>query len=152
MDSRERAEHTRRAISILTELIAAHPDTPSYQHLLASCYRELRPDRPGPFVEPASDPRTQAVEILEQLVADYPGVPDYRFDLGETYAIILEGEVCQALGHGYVFDLSERGYRLLSNVLSRLGEHEFADDARERAGESRRARQRWHDSAGSRPR
>ncbi|MCP4590084.1 MAG: tetratricopeptide repeat protein [bacterium] len=263
MDFSERGEYLRKAVSILVELSAAHPNTPNYRHLLARCYRELRSDQSDPFVEPTSDPAARAVEILEQLVGDYPGVPEYRFDLSETYAsldrprtpgaadsqnverhmraalrimeelaaerpnvpdyvlslarmyhqldnvlrragrreeaeksvrravtlqssltrrfpevgpyavgqalyqislaellfrqgrfketrellessvTILEGKACQELEQGYILDLSERGNRLLSDVLRCLDERGLADDAAERANESRRSRRDW---------
>jgi tetratricopeptide (TPR) repeat protein len=75
----------QRAIRLLEELVKEHRSVPEYRHLLACCYRDGPPSRPGRGApaDPASDP---AVELLRQLVKDFPKVPDYRYDLCETLA------------------------------------------------------------------
>jgi serine/threonine protein kinase len=74
---------TRRAFELLEQLVREFPTVPEYRHLLACCYRDMPPERPGPVREPMNR-IDRAVELLRQLVADFPQVPDYRFDLCET--------------------------------------------------------------------
>ena len=72
------------AATLLEGLVAEHPAEPSYQHMLALCYRD-GPSRPRAD-SPDADPREQAITILERLAANHPDVPDYRYDLAEAYA------------------------------------------------------------------
>jgi serine/threonine protein kinase len=74
---------THRAFELLEELVREFPSVPEYRHLLACCYRDMPPERPGPTREPVNR-IDRGVELLRQLVADFPQVPDYRFDLCET--------------------------------------------------------------------
>ncbi len=74
-----------RAIDLLEGVIREFPTVPEYRHLLACCYRELPPGRPGGGPMPKMNP-DRAVELLRQLVAEFPNVPDYRLDLCEALA------------------------------------------------------------------
>jgi len=78
--------YLRKAVDLLERLVVKHPDVPDYRHLLARCYRDLPPGRPGRDSQPPEDTTAKATQILEKLVADFPDVPDYRYDLSETYA------------------------------------------------------------------
>ena len=83
-----RKEHLNKAVSILEDLVGQYPDVPVYRHLLACCYREMPPDRPGRGRAPDSESLDKATEILEQLVDDFPEVADYRYDLSKSYAMV----------------------------------------------------------------
>jgi tetratricopeptide (TPR) repeat protein len=54
--------------------------------MLARCYREFPPPRPGRAESPDPDPLEKATEVLRKLANDYPDVPDYRYELCETLA------------------------------------------------------------------
>jgi tetratricopeptide (TPR) repeat protein len=86
MDARERGQHLREAITLLTGLTDAHSSNPEYRHLLALCYREMPGGPPRPGGTPRGGDREEAIRLLEALVKEYPGVPEYRFDLCEAYA------------------------------------------------------------------
>ncbi len=78
-------EHpARRAALLLEQLVREFPAVPEYRHLLACCYRDTPPDRPGRGQPLTGANADRAVELLRQLVAEFPKVPDYRFDLCET--------------------------------------------------------------------
>jgi tetratricopeptide (TPR) repeat protein len=91
-DPQEKQENLHKAIELLERLVAEHPGVPDYRHLLARCYREVRPGRPedGPRSAAAateeSKAMNKALEILQRLADDYPNVPDYR----QTYAMLDE--------------------------------------------------------------
>ena len=87
-DPMGRKEHLNRAVSILEELAGEYPKVPDYRHLLACCYREMTPRRPGFGPPPDFESLNKAIAILEQLASDFPDVADYRYDLSESYAMI----------------------------------------------------------------
>jgi tetratricopeptide (TPR) repeat protein len=94
-------DYLQQAIDLLKNLVEEQPNVPEYQHLLARCYREVRPrrfhegQRPGdrseeekkPEAESATVAANKATAIMENLVKAYPTVADYRYDLSETYAM-----------------------------------------------------------------
>lgn len=83
---KDREENLQKAIEFLERLVSEHPAAPDYRHLLARCYRELRPSWPGRGSKPTSDGVDKAAGILQRLVQEYPDIPDYRYDLSLTYA------------------------------------------------------------------
>jgi serine/threonine protein kinase/uncharacterized membrane protein len=91
-DPEEQQENLHKAIDLLERLVADHPQVPDYRHLLARCYREVRParwDRDLHRPDPAAAEAVQkATQILQTLAREYPDVPDYRQDLCETYAML----------------------------------------------------------------
>jgi serine/threonine protein kinase len=83
---------TRRAVTLLEDLVRDYPDVPEYRHLLACYYRDAPPGW-GPPREPEESPSSTeksgpelAVDLLRKLVEDFPTIPDYRLDLCETLA------------------------------------------------------------------
>ncbi len=93
-DPEEQQENLRKAIALLERLVAEHPQVPDYRHLLARCYREVRPSwqNRGSNAEFAAvlEAKNKATQILQKLAQEYPNVPDYRQDLSETYAMLAE--------------------------------------------------------------
>jgi tetratricopeptide (TPR) repeat protein len=76
------------AAGILGGLIAADPDVPEYQRMLARCYMRWPPPAEGPdALRDTEAPHERAVALLEALVAAYPEVPEYRFDLSEALLV-----------------------------------------------------------------
>ena len=86
----EAEKNLQKAITLLEQLVAEHPATPDYRHVLARCYREVVP-QPGHSAEPAKEAANKAIAILQKLVDEYPKVPDYRYDLSECYAWLGSG-------------------------------------------------------------
>jgi len=86
-DRPERKNQLDKAVSILEELVGEFPNVPDYPHLLACCYREMPPARPGRGRRLDSQSLDKAIEILERLASQFPEVADYRFDLSESYAM-----------------------------------------------------------------
>ncbi len=86
-DRPERKNQLDKAVSILGKLVGEFPSVPDYRHLLACCYREMPPARPGHGPPPEFRSLDKAIEILERLVSQFPEVADYRFDLSESYAM-----------------------------------------------------------------
>jgi tetratricopeptide (TPR) repeat protein len=87
---RQRSEHLMRAAAILERLIAERPENAEFSHLLALCWREIRPARNGQAgpQRPQQRGTDRAIEILERLVKSHPDVPQYKLDLSETYAMV----------------------------------------------------------------
>jgi serine/threonine protein kinase/tetratricopeptide (TPR) repeat protein len=77
---------SRRAVAILETLVKDYPSVPEYRHLLACCYRDGPPDRPGHGSPGLNTDSERALKLLRQLVKEFPKVADYRYDLCETLA------------------------------------------------------------------
>jgi eukaryotic-like serine/threonine-protein kinase len=77
---------TQRAVGLLEGLVREFPTVPEYRHLLACCYRDMPPDRPGWGSQQGKGSPDRALDLLRQLVDDFPTIPDYRLDLCETLA------------------------------------------------------------------
>jgi tetratricopeptide (TPR) repeat protein len=94
-DPETQQENLHKAIDLLERLVADHPQVPDYRHLLARCYREVRPPRQNRPLSAseyvaAVAAMNKATQILQKLAQEYPDVPDYRQDLCETYAMLDE--------------------------------------------------------------
>jgi serine/threonine protein kinase len=85
----EAAEHLLDGIVVLKRLTRESPDVAHYRFLLARCYRELPPPRPGQQEEGGVRGIEKGTKILEQLVNDFPQTPDYRYELCQAYSITM---------------------------------------------------------------
>jgi len=74
----------RAAVAVLEPLVADFETVPEYRHLLACCYRDLPPSRPGSGAPSPSTYSSKSIDLLRKLVAEYPKVPDYVLDLCEA--------------------------------------------------------------------
>jgi serine/threonine protein kinase len=74
----------RKAVVVLEQLVTEYPTVPEYRHLLACCYRDSPPERPGPGHQSTGSNSEKAATLLRQLVKEHPKVPDYLYDLCET--------------------------------------------------------------------
>jgi serine/threonine protein kinase/tetratricopeptide (TPR) repeat protein len=88
LDPQAQQQNLNKAIGLLERLVAEHPAVPDYRHLLALCYRELRPPRPEEDSTQVAEALNKATAILQKLADEHPDVPDYRQDLCETYAML----------------------------------------------------------------
>jgi serine/threonine protein kinase/tetratricopeptide (TPR) repeat protein len=78
-DDEERDSPGRHAAGLLEGLVKEYDRVPEYRHLLACCYRDLRPGPRRGGQEEGGPGR--AVELLRKLADDFPHVPDFRLDL-----------------------------------------------------------------------
>lgn len=85
MGHQEREENLQKAVGLLERLVSEYPAVPEYRHLLARCYREVRPSWFGHGPSSVSDSASKAAGILEKLVEEFPDAPDYRYDLSQSY-------------------------------------------------------------------
>ncbi len=76
-----RSENLDRAIQILLELTAEHPNAPDYRRLLALCYRE------GAWSSRPKD-LAKAIAMLEEICREVPNHIGYRLDLCDTLAML----------------------------------------------------------------
>lgn len=161
---REQTQSLQAALRIMEELATERPNAPDYTLSLARMHHKL-----GDVLRRRGDSKKaehnlrRAIQHQSSLTRRFPKVGPYavglavyqhslakflshRDDLNEARKLlessvtILDSDVCRELGQHYVLELSERSYRLLSDVLRRLGEHELADDSAKRADEAYRSR------------
>jgi len=91
-------DHLLDGIVVLKRLTQKFPEDAQYRFLLARCYRELPPPRPGPQGEGEVNGIEKGTQLLEQLVKDFPQVPDYRYELCQTYSITMNHRGCPMAG------------------------------------------------------
>ena len=170
-DSSGGEQHMQAALHIMEALVAERPNVPLYRFSLARMHHKMGNELlwAGRQWE-ARESFRQAIALQSTLVHRSPDVASYAVaqvvyqlslaellfeqerlsearELLESSVEILDSEGCQALRHGYVYDLSERGCRLLSEVLRCLGEDSLATEATERAIISQQMWRDWHATA-----
>ncbi|MCG8409044.1 MAG: serine/threonine-protein kinase [Phycisphaerales bacterium] len=160
----ERTQHLQAAIRIMEELATERPNAPDYTLSLARMHNKLgHALKRGRSRKEAERNFRQAIALQTSLARRFPKVGPYAVGLAvyqislaellsrdgklaearrllESCVTALESDACRELEQHYVFDLSERSHRLLSEILRRMDEHELADNAARRADEARRSK------------